>query len=57
MKFLIPGVVALLMISIGMSLNLKELVATLRRLTWLAWVRMLLATFILPAALALVLGQ
>jgi predicted Na+-dependent transporter len=57
MKFLIPGVVALLMVSIGMSLNLKELVATLRRLTWLAWLRMLLATFILPATLALLLGQ
>jgi predicted Na+-dependent transporter len=57
MKYLIPGVVALLMVSIGMSLSLRELVATLRRVTWLAWVRMLLATFILPAAIALVLAQ
>jgi predicted Na+-dependent transporter len=45
------------MVSIGMSLSLRELVATLRRLTWLAWLRMLLATFILPASIALILGQ
>ena len=45
------------MISIGMSLSLRELAATLRRLTWLAWLRMLLATFILPASTALILGQ
>lgn len=57
MKYLIPGVVALLMISVGMSLSLRELVSTLRRLTWLAWIRMLLATFILPAAIALVLAR
>jgi bile acid:Na+ symporter, BASS family len=57
MKYLIPGVVALLMVSVGMSLSLRELVATLRRLTLLAWIRMLLATFILPAALALVLAR
>ena len=57
MKFLIPGVVAVLMVSIGMSLSLRELAATLRRLTWLAWLRMLLATFIVPAAAALLLAE
>jgi bile acid:Na+ symporter, BASS family len=57
MKYLIPGVVALLMVSVGMSLSLRELIATLRRLTVLAWIRMLLATFILPAAIALVLAR
>jgi bile acid:Na+ symporter, BASS family len=57
MKYLIPGVVAVLMISVGMSLSLRELTATLRRLTWLAWLRMLVATFILPAALALLLAR
>ncbi|HET6206671.1 MAG TPA: hypothetical protein VFD98_07670 [Terracidiphilus sp.] len=57
MKYLIPGVVGMLMVSVGMSLSLTELAATLRRLTWLAWVRMLLATFILPAALSLVLAR
>ncbi len=57
MKYLIPSVVALLMISVGMSLSLKELAVTLRRLTWPAWLRMLLATFVLPAILALVLAR
>src|SRR3954454_23293346 len=57
MRFLIPGVLLLLMISVGMSLSLRELAATLRRLTWLAWLRMLLATFILPASIALILGH
>lgn len=55
--YVIPIVVALLMISVGMSLRPPELIATLRRLTWLAWARMLLATFVLPAALALALGR
>jgi len=45
------------MVSIGMSLRLRELAASLRRLTWLAWVRMLVATFILPALLALILAR
>lgn len=57
MKYLIPGVVALLMVSVGMSLNLRELVARLRRLTVLAWIRMLLATFVFPAAIALFLAR
>jgi BASS family bile acid:Na+ symporter len=45
------------MISVGMSLSLRELAASLRRLTWLAWLRMLVATFILPALLALILAR
>ena len=57
MKYLIPGVVAVLMVSIGMSLSLTQLAATLRRITWLAWLRMLLATFIVPAAAALLLAE
>jgi len=57
MKYLIPGVVAVLMVSIGMSLSLTELAATLRRLTWLAWLRVLLATFIVPAFAALLLAE
>jgi len=57
MKYLIPGVVAALMISVGMSLSLSQLTSTLRRLTLWAWIRMLAATFILPATLALVLAR
>lgn len=57
MKYLIPCVVAALMISVGMSLSLRELAATLRRLTLWAWMRMLAATFVLPATLALVLAR
>ena len=57
MNYLIPSVVAVLMISVGMSLSLRELSVTLRRLTWLAWLRMLVATFVLPAILALVLAR
>jgi len=57
MKYLIPGAVGLLMVSVGMSLSLTELAASLRRLTWLAWMRMLLATFIAPAFLALLLAR
>lgn len=57
MKFLIPSAVGLLMISVGVSLSLTELAATLRRLTWLTWLRMLVATFIAPAFLALLLAR
>ena len=57
MRFLVPIVVALLMVSIGMSLHLRELAATMRRLSWVRWLRLLLATFVLPAFLALVLGR
>jgi predicted Na+-dependent transporter len=57
MNILILIVVAILMISVGLSLDLKEISATIRRLTWLAWLRLLLATFIIPAFLALALGN
>ncbi len=57
MAYVIPIVVGLLMVSVGMSLSLRELAASLRRLTWLAWVRMLVATFVLPALLALILAR
>ncbi len=57
MAYVVPIVVGLLMVSVGMSLSLRELAASLRRLTWLAWVRMLVATFILPALLALILAR
>lgn len=47
----------MLMLSVGMSLSFKEIVARWRALTWLSWVRLLLATFLLPPLIALGLGQ
>jgi BASS family bile acid:Na+ symporter len=57
MQTFIPIVVGMLMVSIGMSLSIAEMSSTVRRLTWLAWARLLLATFILPAFLSLGLSR
>src|SRR5215469_11880579 len=57
MKLLLPGAVFLLMVSVGMSLRWPELVANWRKLDRSAWVRLLLATFLLPASIALVLAR
>jgi hypothetical protein len=43
--------------STGMSLNRREFIANWRRLTPAMWVKVLLATFIVPPSLALGLGQ
>src|SRR5208283_4128143 len=57
MKLLLPAAIFVLMVSIGMSLRLSELFANWRKYTWDAWLRLLLATFIVPAAAALILGR
>jgi BASS family bile acid:Na+ symporter len=57
MKLLLPGAVFVLMVSIGMSLHWPELIANWRRLEWSGWTRLLLATFILPATVALILAR
>ncbi len=57
MKLLLPASIFVLMVSIGMSLHLRELIANWRQLTWSQWLRLLLATFILPAAAALALAR
>ncbi|MEY4485010.1 MAG: hypothetical protein RL693_2462 [Verrucomicrobiota bacterium] len=57
MSYLPPIAVLLLMLSTGMSLNLTQLVATWRRLTPGMWLRLLLATFIVPPAIALGLAK
>jgi predicted Na+-dependent transporter len=57
MAYLIPGIVFLLMISVGMSLKLTEVAANWRRLDWWSWLGLLTATFIVPAALALLLSK
>jgi predicted Na+-dependent transporter len=57
MKLLLPASVFVLMVSIGMSLRLPELVANWRRQTLDSWTRLLLATFIIPPAVALLLAH
>jgi predicted Na+-dependent transporter len=57
MKLLLPGAVFILMVSVGMSLKLNELIANWRALTLSAWTRLVLATFILPALAALILAR
>jgi len=55
-KLMMPAAVLMLMISVGMSLDVRELIANWRRLTPALWARLLLATFLLPPACALALG-
>jgi BASS family bile acid:Na+ symporter len=57
MQLLLPAAVFVLMISIGMSLRLPELIANWRKLSWSAWCRLLLATFFLPPIVALLLAR
>src|SRR5215471_21835343 len=57
MKVLLALAIVMLMVSVGMSLQLRELIANWRRLTWGQWLRLLLATFIIPAAFALLLAH
>jgi len=45
------------MMSVGMSLRPREVIAQLRRMEWQHWLGLVLATFIIPAALALLLGR
>ena len=57
MKYLLPSAVLILMVSIGMSLKFREILANWRRHTWESWIRLLLATFLVPPVIALGLGQ
>ncbi len=57
MQLLLPVAVFVLMVSIGMSLRVSELIANWRVHTWDSWLRLLLATFLVPATAALVLGR
>jgi len=57
MKLLLPASIFLLMVSVGMSLKLPELISHWRQLTWGAWTRLVLATFIVPALVALILAR
>jgi bile acid:Na+ symporter, BASS family len=57
MKLLLPASIFILMVSVGMSLRLTDLVANWRRYTWVSWTRLVLATFIVPALVALILAR
>jgi predicted Na+-dependent transporter len=57
MKYIVPAAVFVLMVSVGMSLRPREVITELRRMEWRHWAGLVLATFIVPAALALVLGR
>jgi bile acid:Na+ symporter, BASS family len=57
MKMVIPAAVFLLMVSVGMSLRHKQIIEQLRRMRWTTWIGLVLATFIVPAGLALLLGR
>lgn len=57
MKYLLPAAVLMLMVSIGMSLNLRQLWENWQRLTPLVWLKLLAATFLVPPLLALGLGS
>ncbi|MBX7246973.1 MAG: hypothetical protein K1X53_15860 [Candidatus Sumerlaeaceae bacterium] len=56
MNLLLPTAVFMLMVSVGMSLSVSRIMVNWRRLTLQAWTRLLLATFILPPAMALALS-
>ncbi len=57
MHLLLPAAVFMLMVSVGMSLHLEEVFANWRRLTGGAWLRLLLATFVLPPVVALLVSR
>src|SRR5580704_18622844 len=57
MQFLLPAAIFFLMVSVGMSLHFGQVVAHWRGRGAKAWIRLLLATFILPAIAALVLAR
>lgn len=57
MQYLLPGAVLLLMVSVGMSLKLTEIVAHWRRMDRVAWTILIAATFIIPPTLALLAAK
>ena len=57
MKYLLPSAVLILMVSVGMSLKFREILANWRRHTWVSWTRLLFATFLVPPLIALGIAQ
>ncbi|HVO11147.1 MAG TPA: hypothetical protein VMX54_10450 [Vicinamibacteria bacterium] len=57
LRLVVPAAVLLLMVSVGMSLDPSRLLGESRRLGGWAWARLLLFTFVVPPAAALVLAR
>jgi predicted Na+-dependent transporter len=57
MKYIVPAAVFVLMVSVGMSLRHREVLERLRRMRWKNWLGLVLATFFVPAGLALLVGR
>jgi predicted Na+-dependent transporter len=57
MQYLLPIGVGLLMISVGLSLKLTEVIAHWRRLNWRNWLSLVLATFVVPPAIAVMCSK
>jgi predicted Na+-dependent transporter len=57
LRLVVPAAVLVLMVSVGMSLDLSQLLGESRRLGSSAWLRMLLFTFAVPPAVALLLAR
>lgn len=57
MAYVLPGAIFLLMLSVGMSLRITQLIARWRRLDWTKWFALTMATFVIPPALALLLAN
>ncbi len=56
MHYVLAAAVFLLMASLGLSLSVTEVGANWKRLEWSGWVNLVLATFIIPPVLALLLS-
>ena len=57
MHLLLPIVVFLLMVSVGMSLEFTAVAANWQRMRWINWLGLVIATFIIPPALALLIAN
>lgn len=57
MHYALPVAVFLLMAALGLSLKPTEVAANWKRMEWSGWVKLALATFIVPPALALLLAR
>lgn len=57
MQYLVPSVVSLLMISVGMSLSLTQVISRWKQISWVVWLRLLMATFLVPPAIALLFAH
>jgi BASS family bile acid:Na+ symporter len=57
LRMVVPTAVLLLMVSVGMGLDLSQLLGESRRLGAWAWLRLLLFTFVVPPAIALLLAR